>query len=157
MSVDTTFAGRDFVNAIENLVSEAYGDGAVSEVIRPAAVIPEESAHQILISLAAQDVRVGGGLWLAEVATWRRYDKAWDGPDRGQGTAELIGSIQVAYGMPTRHEITVFRASVTRFGFLHGATVESLCDEALAHGGLTLATCPRADLKPPPQPFRFNN
>jgi hypothetical protein len=34
-------------------------------------------------------------------------------------------------------------------------TVASLCDEALKFGGLTLATCPRADLKPPPQPFRF--
>jgi len=38
---------------------------------------------------------------------------------------------------------------------LHGWTVESLCDEALGFGGLTLATCPRADLKPPPKPFRF--
>jgi hypothetical protein len=34
-------------------------------------------------------------------------------------------------------------------------TVASLCDEALQFGGLTLETCPRADLKPPPQPFRF--
>jgi hypothetical protein len=33
--------------------------------------------------------------------------------------------------------------------------VESLCDEALAFGGLDLATCPRATLQAPPKPFRF--
>jgi hypothetical protein len=36
-------------------------------------------------------------------------------------------------------------------------TVQSLCDEALQHGGLTLDTCPRADLKPPPLPFRMGD
>jgi hypothetical protein len=141
---------------LELLVSEAYGDGAVEAVIRPAAVVPEESARQILVELAAQDVRMGGN-WCAEPTTWRRYDKAWDGPDRGPGTAELIGSLQIAYGMPTRFEITIFRASVTRSGTLQGVTVETLCDEALGLGGLSLASCPRADLRPPPQPFRFNN
>jgi hypothetical protein len=143
------------VNAIEQLVSEASGDGAISQVIRPAAVLPEEAAHQILVQLAVHDVRMGGH-WLAEIATWRRYDKSWDGPDRGAGTSELIGTIQVAYGMPTRHEITVFRVSVAPVGSRYGVTVESLCDEAFGWGGLTLANCPRADLRPPPQPFRHN-
>jgi hypothetical protein len=63
--------------------------------------------------------------------------------------------LQVAYGTPTRYEITIYRATITTFGTVHGWTVESLCDEALDFGNLTLANCPRADLKPPPKPFRF--
>jgi hypothetical protein len=144
------------VNALEELVSEASGDGAISQVIRPSAVLPEESAHNILFELAAHDVRMGGH-WLAEISTWRRYDKPWDGPDRGVGSSELIGTLQIAYGMPTRHDITVFRVSITPVGCRYGVTVESLCDEAFAFGGLTLASCPRVDLRPPPQPFRHNN
>lgn len=138
------------------LPAESLDDGVVSEVIRPAAVVPEQSARQILMQLAMQDVRVGG-VWDAEPSVWRRYDKPWDGPGDTPGSAELIGSIQIAYGVPTRYEITIFRATVTRLGSNVGWTVTELCDEALRAGGLTLNTCPRADLKPPPPPFRFGN
>jgi hypothetical protein len=51
--------------------------------------------------------------------------------------------------------ITIYRATITRFGHQHGWTVETLCDEAHGFGGLTLAGCPRVDLAPPPRPFRF--
>src|SRR4051812_3457750 len=137
---------------LELLVSEAAGgEGSVTEVIRPSAIIPEDSARGILMELALRDVRTGG-LWLADPTVWRRYD----GPVDGEA-ANLIGSIQVAYGTPTRYEITVFRATVTGFGTEHGWTVASLCDEALQFGGLTLADCPRAELKPPPKPFRFTS
>jgi hypothetical protein len=63
--------------------------------------------------------------------------------------------MQVAYGIPTRYEITIFRATISELGDSHGWTVETLCDEALSYGGLTLATCPRAALTTPPRPFRF--
>jgi hypothetical protein len=144
------------MNALEQLVSEAYDDGVVTEVIRPAAVIPEESARQILVHLTLHDVRMGG-LWWAEPSTWQRFDRPWNGTDRGPGTAELLGTMQVIYGMPTRYEITVFRATITRVGQQLGYTVTSLCDEAFGFGSLTLASCPRADLRPPPQPFRFHH
>lgn len=140
---------------LELLLTEAYDDGVVTEVIRPAAVIPEDEARRVLMELALHDCRIGG-VWWSEPATWRRYDKAWDGPDGGPGTADLLGTIQIAYGVPTRYEITIFRATITRLGGRHGLTVTGLCDEALGFGGLSLATCPRADLKPPPQPFRFH-
>lgn len=143
------------MDKLELLISEAYGDGAVDAVIRPSAIVPEEAARTILAELAAQDVRMGG-LWWAEATTWRRYDKPWDGTDRGPGTSELLGSLQIAYGMPTRYEITIFRVSVTRVGAQQGVTVESLCDEALSLGGLDLASCPRADLMAPPAPFRHD-
>ena len=133
---------------------EVVDEGAVTQVIRPAAVIPEEAAHDVLMALSLRDVRVDG-VWQAEPSVWRRFDRPWDDGEDSPGESELIGSIQIAYGVPTRYEITIFRATITRIGSAQGWTVEALCDEALAFGGLSLASCPRADLKPPPRPFPF--
>jgi hypothetical protein len=141
------------VEKSELLVSEAYDEGVVSEVIRPAAVVPEESARAMLVELALQDV-LNGGVWQSEPSVWSRYDRPWNGQGR-PGDAELIGSIQVAYGTPTKYEITIYRVTVTRFGTEHGWNVESLSDDALRFGNLTLDDCPRATLAPPPKPFRF--
>jgi hypothetical protein len=44
--------------------------------------------------------------------------------------------------------------TVTPVGTAAGWTVEKLCDEPLGYGGLTLASCPRAKMQPPPKPFR---
>lgn len=139
-----------------SLAGDVQDEGVVTEVIRPAAVIPEEAARQILMELALRDVRIGG-VWEAEPSVWRRFDGPWDGANGTPGTAELIGTIQVAYGVPTRYEITIFRATITKLGSANSWSVADLCDEALQVGGLTLATCPRADLKPPPAPFRFHD
>lgn len=140
------------MNMLELLVSEALGDeGAVTEVIRPSAIVPEESTRLILMELALRDIR-NGGLWLAEPSVWRRFDR----PDGGPEKPQLLGSIQVAYGTPTRYEITVYRVTVTSLGQAAGWSVQSLTDEALSFGGLTLAACPRADLKAPPKPFKFD-
>jgi hypothetical protein len=135
---------------------EAPDEGVVTEVIRPAAVIPEEAARTILMALALRDVRVDGP-WEAEPSVWRRFDQAWNGAGVTPGTAELLGTIQIAYGVPTRYEITLFRATITKLGSQRGWSVSDLCNEALGFGGLTLDTCPRADLKPPPRPFRFHD
>ena len=135
------------------VANEAPDEGAVTEVIRPAAVIPEDAARTILMALALRDVRVDG-TWEAEPTVWRRFDRTWDGPNGTPGSAELLGTIQVAYGVPTRYEITLFRATITTLGSQQGWSVTDLCDEALGFGGLTLAECPRAELAPPPSPFR---
>jgi len=141
------------VDVLELLVSEASGDeGSVTEVIRPAAIVPEEAARHILQELVLHDARVDG-VWLAEPTVWRRYDRPLDSDE----PANLIGSLQVAYGTPTRYEITIYRVTVTRFGTERGWTVASLCDEALQFGGLTLEACPRAELGAPPKPFRFTS
>jgi hypothetical protein len=143
------------VDAWEFLVAETQDEGVVTEVIRPAAVLPEEAARAVLMQLALRDVRLGG-LWDTEPALWRRFDRPWDGGHHdADQPSQLLGTIQVAYGVPTRYEITIFRATITRVGTEQGWTVEALCDEALAYGGLSLATCPRADLKPPPPRFSF--
>ena len=137
---------------LEMLMTEAYDEGVVTEVIRPAAILPEDSARAVLVELAVRDVR-GSGDWHATPTLWRRYDRPWDGVDQ-PGTAQLIGSMQVAYGTPTRYTITIYRCTITRFGQDYGWTVESLCNEALSYGGLSLDSCPRADLAPSPKPFR---
>lgn len=137
----------------ELLMTEAYDEGVVSEVIRPAAIAPEESARSILVELALRDVQ-NGGVWQSEPSLWSRYDRAWEGYG-SRGGAELIGTIQVAYGTPTRYEITIYRVTVTQYGSQEGWTVVSLCNEALGFGNLDLATCPRAALSPPPKPYHF--
>jgi hypothetical protein len=142
------------LQAFESLAESAYDEVSVTEVIRPAAVLPELAARAVLSELGLRDARAGGH-WVAEPACWRRYDRPWNGLDGGPGDAQLIGSMQVAYGTPTRYEITVFRATVTRTGLAAGWAVTSMCDDAFQYGGLTLANCPRADLRPPPRPFRL--
>lgn len=136
------------------LAAEVYGDVAVTEVIRPAAVLPEQAARVVLVELAYRDVR-SGGCWSSSPTLWQRYDGPWTGVGPTPGDAVLLGSLQVSYGTPTRYAITIYRASITTAGTLSGWTVEAMCDEALGFGGYTLAECPRADLKPPPRPFRM--
>jgi hypothetical protein len=122
------------------------------EVIRPAAIVPEEAARQVLVELARRDLS-NGGTWQSEPQVWSRYD----GPvteDRPH-PPELMGTIQVTYGTPTKYEITLYRVTVTAAGVTEGWTVAALTDEALGFGGLTLAECPRATMIAPPRPFTY--
>ncbi len=141
------------MNPFEELAAAVYEDVAVTEVIRPSAVLPESAARAVLVELAMRDVRQEG-TWSSSPTLWQRYDRPWDSPDE-PGSSELVGSLHVAYGTPTKYAITIYRATVTKIGASQGWTVESMCDEALGYGGYTLADCPRADLAPPPQPFKM--
>jgi hypothetical protein len=116
-----------------------------TRVIRPAAILHEANAREVLRDLEAQDVAVGG-VWNASIGLWQRFDRPWDGQGGTMGTARLVGSIATVYGSPTKFEITIYRATVTAAGIEAGWTVESLCDEALRAAGLTLASCPRAEM-----------
>jgi hypothetical protein len=141
------------VDPFEELAAAVYEDVAVTQVIRPAAVLPESAARTVLVELAVRDVRCDGHWWSSPVL-WQRWDRPWDTHEEA-GSSLLIGSIQVTYGSPTKYAITIFRATITRNGADQGWNVESLCDEALGFGGLTLSSCPRADLQPPPKAFKF--
>ena len=121
----------------------------LTRIIRPALVIEESSAARIVAELSNRDVS-RGGCWNASSTIWQRYTGPWDGLAASRGTAQLAGTIAVAYGMPIRDHITIYRVTVTDAGTQSGFTVESLCDEALAYGGLTFAGCARADLPQPP-------
>jgi hypothetical protein len=139
---------------VESLASALYDDLSVTEVIRPAAVLSASAASLVTEALRARDVN-RGGRWHVEPGCWKLYEQPWERRDRNAANTGVIGSIQVAYGTPTRYEITIFRATITLFGVRHGWSVNALCDEALSYAGLTLATCPRADVTPPPKPFRM--
>ena len=98
------------------------------------------------------------GRVLVDLAVSRRSgsDTTSHGPrPSSRGRLSWWGRSQVAYGTPSRYEITLYRATITRLALAHGWTVQILCDEALGFGGLDLDSCPRADLKDPPKPFKI--
>jgi hypothetical protein len=128
------------------------GTEGLWEVIRPAAIVPEHAARRVLVELARRDLS-NGGEWQSEPQLWSRFDGPL-GPD-GADSPELMGTIHVTYGTPTKYEITLYRVTVTAGGVAAGWTVASLTDEALGFGGLTLAECPRATVNPPPRPFTY--
>jgi hypothetical protein len=121
----------------------------LEQVIRPSAVLSEANAATVLRALNREDVS-NGGVWNATSSVWQRYDRPWNGLGGMRGSAQLIGSIAVIYDRPVRHQITVYKVTITSYGASKGITVESLTNEALKSAGLTLASCPRAELADPP-------
>jgi len=126
-----------------------------TEVIRPAAVLDTRAAARVLEALRRDDVATGG-VWNASASVWQRYDRPWSGIGGTRGDARLIGSVAVMYDTPAIHEVTIYRVTLTPAGMDLGWSIEALCDDALRVSGLTLATCPRADLHAPPRrdPFK---
>jgi hypothetical protein len=114
--------------------------------------VPEHAARRVRVELARRDL-TNGGEWQSEPQLWSRYDAPVGPP--GEAEPELIGTIHVTYGTPTKYEITLYRVTVTSAGVRDGWTVASLTDEALGFGGLTLAECPRATVNAPPRPFTY--
>lgn len=121
----------------------------LEKVIRPSAVLSEASAASVLRALNEKDVS-RGGVWNATSSVWQRYDRAWNGIGGMRGTAQLIGSVAVIYDRPIRHQITIYKVTVTSYGASKGVTVDGLVDEALRSAGLTLASCPRTEMADPP-------
>jgi hypothetical protein len=124
-------------------------------VLRPAAVLAHRAAAKVVSELERLDVG-RDGVWSATSGLWQRYDQVWDGPGGTRGNAELVGSIGVMYDAPHRNQITIYRVVVTPAGEQAGWTVERLCDDALSWAGLTLASCPRAELATAPRADPFH-
>ena len=120
-------------------------------VIRPAAIVPQRAARTIMGWLQDHDV-TRGGFWAHDVSYIKRFSGPFDGPSGMRGSALLLGSIHILW---ETYDCTIYRASVTDDGAARGLTVDALCDEVLGVAGLTLATCPRAELAPAPLPDPF--
>jgi hypothetical protein len=120
-------------------------------VIRPAAVVPERAARIVMDWVAVHDV-THGGVWAHDIGYFKRFSGPFNGPAGMRGTAVLLGSVHVTWD---KYDVTIFRVSVTDEGVAAGMTVDRLCNELLRPTGLTLATCPRADLAPAPAPDPF--
>ena len=128
--------------------------GDATTVIRPSAVLGEQAARAVLAELRTRDVS-NGGVWSASSGLWQRYDGPWDGVGGTRGGAQLVGTIAAVYGTPNKYDITIYRVTTTDHGRATGWTVERLCDDALQYAGLTLESCPRAELVAPPTPDPF--
>ena len=96
-----------------------------------------------------------GGRWAHEAAYIKRFSGPFDGPSGMRGTAVLLGSIHLTWA---KYDATIYRVNITDEGARAGLTVEALCDEVLRPVGLSLASCPKAQLvdAPVPDPFRRN-
>ena len=117
-------------------------DPRLERVIRPAAVLPERAAREILEWLQVHDV-AHGGCWSSGGGSIQRYSGPFAGPSGMRGSAVLLGSIHITWDT---YEATIYRVSITDAGVGRGLTVEALCDEVLRVADLSLATCPRAAL-----------
>ena len=133
------------------LLAEIRPSAPHDRVIRPAAVLQQRAARAIMRWLEDHDV-TRGGMWAHDVTYIKRFSGPFDGPSGMRGTAQLLGSIHIVWDS---YDATIYRVSVTDEGVARGLTVDALCDEVLAVAGLTLATCPRAELMPAPMPDPF--
>src|SRR5580698_4133631 len=118
-------------------------------VLRPAAVLGRDEAQRIVAGLSLNEVAIGGE-WIINPGLWQRFDRPWNGPGGSRGTSKAVGTIGCEHGSPTRYDITLYRVTITEHGLGDGWTVESLCNDALQHAGLTLDSCARAKLTAPP-------
>lgn len=130
-------------------------------VIRPAAVLSEGTARELLAWLDANSL-AKGGLWNVGSATgiWQRYDKVRTGAFGGRDESQLVGGIYVTYDVPRRHEVVLHRVQITDHGLMLGWTTTKLVDELLGYVGLSLASCPRDTTAPTSyrkDPFRSGN
>jgi hypothetical protein len=121
-------------------------------VIRPAAVLPEAAARDIMGWLARVDV-TRGGCWMHDVSYIKRFSGPFDGLAGMRGSAVLLGSLHIIW---EKYSVTIFRVNLTDEGLARGITVDGLCNEVLGIAGLSLDSCPRAALTaaPAPDPFR---
>jgi hypothetical protein len=130
-------------------------------VIRPAAVIPEAKAREVIRWLEGNRLE-NGGLWNVGEVTgiWQRFDRPWNGIGGTRGEAQLVGTVYVTYDRPRRYEVVIHRVQVTDLGLIAGWTTTKLVDEILSTVGLSIATCERDTSAPSAykkDPFQRND
>ena len=108
---------------------------ALSSHVRPAIVLQEREARQLLEAARRQDVSIGGNL-SAGPAGIQIWSGPWDGPNGGHGSAVHLGSVDWCYDTPVRHYCTIYRAMVTASGVSAGESTTSVLARVLALTGL---------------------
>lgn len=127
---------------------------AVQSQVRPALVLPEREARNLLSAAARGDVS-RGGVYSAGPAGIQIWSGPWDGPGGSHGSAEHLGSVDWSYDTPARHYITVYRVLVTASGAGNGFTTGGVLEQVLSLGGLRADGTTLAMAVPPPRdPFR---
>lgn len=127
--------------------------GAVASQVRPALVLPEKQARELLRVAERGDV-ARGGCFSAGPAGIQVWSGPWDGVLGTHGTSEHWGSVDWCYDTPSRHYITIYRVMVTARGAAAGQTTEGMLARVLALAGVTLGQKGSLPVPPPRDPFR---
>ena len=136
------------------LNAHAVAVPALSSHVRPALVLQEREARQLLESAQRYDVSVGGR-FSAGPAGIQIWSGPWDGPTGGHGSAVHLGSVDWSYDTPVKHYCTIYRAMVTQAGLVAGESTTSILARVLALSGLPLDGGRVAMPQPPARdPFR---
>jgi hypothetical protein len=112
---------------------------AVASQVRPALVLPDKQARELLAAARREDVSRGGCL-SAGPAGVQVWSAPWDGTLGTHGRSEHWGSVDWCYDTPSRHYITIYRVMVTARGAAAGQTPEALLSQVLALVGLDVRT-----------------
>lgn len=129
--------------------------GMASQV-RPAIVLPERQARELLAAAQRGDVS-NGGCFSAGPAGIQVWSGPWDGMLGTHGSSEHWGSVDWCYDTPNKHYITIYRVMVTAKGAAAGQTTTGLLTRVMALAGAALSlNGPEAGLAVPPprDPFR---
>jgi len=126
---------------------------AVASQVRPALVLPERQARELLAAAGQGDVSCGG-CFSAGPAGVQVWSGPWDGVLGAHGSSEHWGSVDWCYDTPSRHYITVYRVMVTARGAAAGQTTAGLLARVLSLGGVTLGQQGALPIPPPRDPFR---
>lgn len=128
---------------------------ALSSQIRPALVLAEREARELLSAAQRLDV-ARGGCFHAGVAGIQVWSRPFDGPARFPGDEGVQwGYVAWTYDTPARHYATIYRCLVTAAGLADGESTASILARVLALTGLPVGG-ERVRLAAPPirDPFR---
>jgi hypothetical protein len=127
---------------------------ALASNVRPALVLREREARDLLAHARQHDVGAGGCM-SAGPAGIQVWSGPFDGPGGGHGSAQHLGSVDWIYDTPVRHYATIYRAMVTAHGVASGHTPHTLLESVLRLTGLSVdGTRLTMPLPPPRDPFR---
>lgn len=136
------------------LAPYAVAKPALSSQVRPALVLAEREAREMLRVSDLYDVS-RGGRFAAGPAGIQVWSGPFDGPNGTHGTSVHLGSVDWSYDTPVRHYATVYRAMVTSHGVARGETTESILTAVLELIGLSAeGTRLEMPVPPPRDPFR---
>jgi hypothetical protein len=140
--------------ATPRLVPGAVAVPALASNVRPALVLRDREARELLAAARAQDVGVGGR-FSAGPAGIQVWSGPFDGPNGTHGSAVHLGSVDWIYDTPVRYYATIYRAMVTAQGVATQHTPHTILDSVLTLTGLTVeGTRLTMPMPPPRDPFR---
>lgn len=126
--------------------------------VRPALVLPESEARELMAAASRRDVS-RGGTFSAGPAGIQLWSGPWDGAAGQRGSADHLGSVDWSYDTPSRHYITVYRVLVTAAGAARGLSPADVMEQVMALGGLPSddSVAAAAAVPTPRDPFRSIN